>query len=107
MANVQNKDPDWLNKYHTWKLIGNGAWLTIYLDDVFISRIEVDTKNIDTTKLEYPFKGNTCNYWINLAVCGNPHSDSEQFEKPEFPRQYEIDYARIYVVNQRSNNSFR
>src|SRR5665811_1118734 len=54
-------DKDWLKKYHVWKLIGNGQWLTIYLDDVFMSRIELDTKNIDTSKLEYPFKGNTCN----------------------------------------------
>ena len=92
-------DKDWLEKYHVWKLIGNGKWLTIYLDDVFMSRIALDTKNGDTSKLEYPFKGNTCNYWINLAVGGKPHEDLEKFEKTEFPRQYEIDYARIYVMD--------
>ena len=96
-----NADKDWLQKYHIWKLIGNGQWLTVYLDDIFMSRIELDTKNIDTSKLEYPFKGNTCNYWINLAVGGKPHPDIEKFEKTEFPRQYEIDYARIYVMNPR------
>lgn len=92
------KDKDWLKKYHTWKLIGNGKWLTIYLDDVFMSRIALNTKNIDTSKIEYPYKGNLCNYWINLAVGGKPHKDLEKFEKTEFPRQYEIDYARIYVL---------
>ena len=97
-----NADKDWLQKYHVWKLIGNGQWLTVYLDNVFMSRIELDTKNIDTSKLEYPFKGNTCNYWINLAVGGNPHPDLEKFEKTEFPRQYEIDYARIYVMNNKN-----
>lgn len=92
------KDKEWLKKYHIWKLIGNGKWLTIYLDDVFMSRIELDTKNTDTSKREHPFKGNTCNYWINLAVGGKPHPNLDKLEKTEFPRQYEIDYARIYVM---------
>lgn len=90
-------DPDWLQKYHTWKLISNGKYLSVYLDDVFMSRIAVDTKNEDTSVREFPFLGNTCNYWINLAVGGNPHPDEEQLSKTAFPRQYEIDYARIYV----------
>lgn len=90
-------DEDWLQKYHVWKLVGNGKFLTVYLDDVFMSRIALDTKNEDTSQLEYPFKGNTCNYWLNLAVGGNPHPDKDQLSKTTFPRQYEIDYARIYV----------
>ncbi len=63
-----------------------------------MSRIELDTKNGDTSKMEYPYKGNLCNYWINLAVGGKPHPDLDKFEKTMFPRQYEIDYARIYVM---------
>jgi beta-glucanase (GH16 family) len=90
-------DPKWLEKYHVRKLIGNGKFLSVYLDDVFMSRIALDTKNGDTSVREFPFMGNTCNYWINLAVGGNPHEDEEQLSKTEFPRQYEIDYARIYV----------
>ncbi|GLR18908.1 glycoside hydrolase family 16 protein [Portibacter lacus] len=92
-------DKDWLNKYHTWKLIGDGKYLTIYLDDVFMTRIENDTKNLDTSKIKYPFKDNKCNMWINLAIGGNPHPDKEQLSKTEFPRTYEIDYVRIYVKN--------
>lgn len=90
-------DPDWLNKYHTWKLIGDGKWLTVYLDDVFMSRIEVDTKNLDTSKREFPFKGNKCNLWLNLAIGGNPHPDKSKLAKTDMPRRYEIDYARIYI----------
>ena len=90
-------DPEWLQKYHIWKLISNGEFLSVYLDDVFMSRIALETKNEDTSVKEFPFKGNTCNYWINLAVGGNPHPDEEKLTKTEFPRQYEIDYARIYV----------
>lgn len=92
------KDDEWLKKYHTWKLIGDGKFLSIYLDDVFMSRIALDTKNEDTSIREYPFLGNTCNYWINLAVGGNPHPDEAQLAKTTFPRQYEIDYARIYIL---------
>ena len=90
-------DEEWLKKYHVWKLIGNGKYLSVYLDDVFMSRIALDTKNKDTSKLEYPYKGNTCNFWINLAIGGNPHPDLEKLDKTTFPRQYEIDYARIYT----------
>ncbi len=92
------KDDEWLDKYHIWKLISNGKYLSVYLDDVFMSRIALNTKNVDTSVREFPFKGNTCNYWINLAVGGNPHPDEEQLSKTVFPRQYEIDYARIYVL---------
>jgi beta-glucanase (GH16 family) len=91
-------DEEWLQKYHIWKLISNGKFLSVYLDDVFMSRIALDTKNKDTSKLEYPYKGNTCNFWINLAFGGNPHPDIEQLAKTTFPRQYEIDYARIYTM---------
>lgn len=91
-------DSTWLQQYHVWKLIGDGRFLSVYLDDVFMSRIALDTKNEDTSVREYPFMGNTCNYWINLAVGGNPHPDLEKLDQTEFPRQYEIDYARIYVL---------
>ncbi|MEW2922575.1 glycoside hydrolase family 16 protein [Muricauda sp. ANG21] len=90
-------DDKWLKKYHVWKLVGNGKYLSVYLDDVFMTRIALDTKNKDTSEREYPYKGNTCNFWVNLAVGGNPHPDLEKLEKTTFPRQYEIDYARIYV----------
>ena len=90
-------DPEYLQKYHVWKLISNGKFLSVYLDDVFMSRIALNTKNEDTSVREFPFMGNTCNYWVNLAVGGNPHPDEQQLAKTVFPRQYEIDYARIYV----------
>lgn len=91
-------DPNWLQKYHTWKLVGDGKFLSVYLDDVFMSRIALDTKNEDTSVREFPFKGNLCNFWLNLAVGGKPHSDAEKLAKTTFPRMYEIDYARIYIL---------
>jgi len=63
-----------------------------------MSRIALDTRNQDTSVREFPFLGSTCNYWINLAVGGNPHPIEEQLAKTSFPIQYEIDYARIYVL---------
>ncbi len=92
------KDPNWLKKYHTWKLIGDGKFLSVYLDDVLMHQIPIDTKNEDTSVREFPFKGNLCNFWLNLAVGGKPHLDEEKLAKTTFPRQYEIDYARIYIL---------
>lgn len=91
-------DPNWLKKYHTWKLIGYGKFLSVYLDDVLMHQIPLDTKNEDTSVREFPFKGNLCNFWLNLAVGGKPHPDLEKLAVTTFPRQYEIDYARIYVL---------
>ena len=91
-------DPNWLQKYHTWKLIGDGTYLSVYLDDVFMSRIALNTKNEDNSVREFPFKGNLCNFWLNLAVGGKPHPDAEKLAKTTFPRTYEIDYARIYIL---------
>jgi beta-glucanase (GH16 family) len=91
-------DPNWLQKYHTWKLIGDGKFLSVYLDDVLMSKIALDTKNEDTSVREFPFEGNLCNFWINLAVGGKPHPDLEKLAETIFPRQYEIDYARIYIL---------
>ena len=92
------KDPKWLEKYHTWKLIGDGKFLSVYLDDVLMHQISLDTKNDDSSVREFPFKGNLCNFWINLAIGGKPHQDLKKLAKTTFPRQYEIDYARIYVL---------
>ena len=91
-------DPKWVEKYHVWKLIGNGTMLSVFLDDVLMSEIALDTQNEDTSVRKFPFKGNLCNFWINLAVGGKPHPDLEKFEKTTFPRHYEIDYARIYTM---------
>ncbi len=90
-------DPDWLSKYHIWKLVGDGEWLTIYLDDIFMSKIAINTKNINTSEREYPFKGNDCNFWLNLAIGGKPHPDKDKLAQTDLPRTYEVDYARIYV----------
>lgn len=93
-----NNDPKWLEKYHIWKLISDGKMLSVFLDDVLMHQIPLETKNEDTSVREFPFKGNLCNFWINLAVGGNPHSDLKKLEKTTFPRYYEIDYARIYIL---------
>lgn len=90
------QDSNWLEKYHVWKLVGDGKNLSVYLDDVLLSKINLDIKNRDTSVRKFPFMGNTCNLWLNLAVGGDPHPNNEQLEMTSFPRTYEIDYVRIY-----------
>lgn len=86
------RDPDWPEKFHTWKMDWNKHFIKIYLDDKLMNTIDLSkTTNPDGSnpflKPQYLL--------LNLAIGatgGNP-------ENTGFPIKYEVDYVRYYKKN--------
>lgn len=87
------KDPNWADKFHVWKMDWNKDALKIYLDDELINDIPVSS-------IKNGFDGNYTNpmqqphyFLLDLAI-GGDHGGP--LDKSALPLRYEIDYVRIY-----------
>ncbi len=83
------KDPDWPNKFHVWKMDWTEDHIKLYLDDELLNEVDLQkTVNPDGFN---PF--HQPHYiLLNLAIGGNGGDPSGS----EFPRTYEVDYVRVY-----------
>jgi len=92
LSNFTKNDPDWVKKFHVWRMDWNEDSIKLFIDDVIINtRSLTETVNPDGFN---PFK--QPHYLLmNLALGengGNPSSAN-------FPIRYEIDYVRVYQKN--------
>jgi beta-glucanase (GH16 family) len=84
-------DPNWVKKFHIWRMDWTPKSIQLYLDDVLLNNTPIsETINPDGsnpfTKPQYLL--------LNLAIGGNGGDPI----KTKFPIRYEIDYARIYQI---------
>jgi beta-glucanase (GH16 family) len=86
------KDADWPNKFHIWKMDWTEASIKLYLDDELLNEIDLTrTLNADGYN---PF--HQPHYiLLNLAIGGNGGDPSGT----TFPKKYEVDYVRVYQKN--------
>jgi len=83
------KDPDWIKKFHIWKMDWTPEFIKIYLDDELLhTTLLTETINPDGFN---PFQ-HPQYLLLNLAIGGNG-GDPEQ---SSFPVRYEVDYVRVY-----------
>ena len=83
------KDPDWPNKFHVWKMHWTEDFIRLYLDGELLN--EVDLRKTFNPDGFNPF--HQSHYiLLNLAIGANGGNPS----KTEFPRKYKVDYVRIY-----------
>jgi len=83
------KDPDWIKKFHIWKMDWTSEFIKIYLDDELLhTTLLTETINPDGFN---PFQ-HPQYLLLNLAIGGNG-GDPEQ---SSFPVRYEVDYVRVY-----------
>ncbi len=83
------KDPDWVRKFHIWRMDWDAYSINLYLDDELLNTIDVEkTKNKEGFT---PFN-NPHYLLLNLAIGSNGGDPS----KSNFPITYEIDYVRVY-----------
>ncbi len=84
-----DKDPDWTNKYHIWRMEWTPTAIELYLDDYLLNRTSLDeTINPDGYR---PFTEEQY-LLLNLALGSNGGDPTDT----TFPLQYEIDYVRVY-----------
>ena len=83
------KDPDWVNKYHIWKMEWTKDYIKLHLDGELLNEVDL-SKTINPDGFN-PFQ-QPHYLLLNLAIGGNGGDPS--FTK--FPRKYLVDYVRIY-----------
>ena len=90
---VNSLGPDWVDSYHTWTLDWDKNRMSIYVDDIFLNDVDLNTTINGSAKCpgQNPFQ--QPHYIIlNLAIGSNGGDPSGT----EFPNSYLVDYVRIY-----------
>lgn len=86
------KDEDWGNQFHVWRMDWDEQSIKLYLDDELLNEICLnETINGSLGDYKNPFK-QPHYLLLNLAIGssgGTPNRDA-------FPLKYEIDYVRLY-----------
>lgn len=84
------KDPDWITKFHIWRMEWTESYIKIFLDDEMINEVSLNaTVNPDGFN---PFRQPHF-LLLNLAIGGNNGGDPIPSTKRI---TYEIDYVRVY-----------
>jgi beta-glucanase (GH16 family) len=88
------KDPNWLEKFHIWRMDWDEKAIKIYLDDELLNDINIThTKNPNGFN---PFHQEHY-FLLNLAI-GGDNGGNPSLSK--FPITYEVDYVRVYQKKQ-------
>jgi beta-glucanase (GH16 family) len=83
------KDSDWPNKFHVWKMEWTEDYIKLHLDGELLNEVDLSkTTNPDGFN---PFQ-QPHYILLNLALGSNGGDPSST----EFPRKYKVDYVRIY-----------
>ena len=88
-----DKDPDWADKFHVWRMDWDEHAIRLYLDDELLNETLLeDTKNGSIGNYTNPF--HQPHYiLLNLAIGGQNGGTPDD---SAFPLFYEIDYVRVY-----------
>lgn len=89
LAHFTQKDPEWVKKFHVWRMDWTKDSITLYLDDELLNATSLNsTINADgTNAFAHPQY-----LLLNLALGGNG-GEPVNAEKPV---SYEVDYVRVY-----------
>ncbi|WP_240676249.1 glycoside hydrolase family 16 protein [Botryobacter ruber] len=88
-ATFLQKDPDWPDKFHVWKMDWTEDYIRLYLDGELLNEIDINTSaNPDGF---HPFR-QPHYLLLNLALGSN---GGDPVNTP-FPKTYEVDYVRVY-----------
>jgi beta-glucanase (GH16 family) len=89
LSDFTGKDPQWVKKFHVWRMDWGKDSITIYLDDQLLNTVLIaETVNPDGFN---PFL-QPHYILLNLALGANGGDPS----KTPFPIKYEVDYVRVY-----------
>jgi beta-glucanase (GH16 family) len=94
-----DKDPDWANKFHVWRMDWDETAIRLYLDDELLNETLLsETVNGSVGNNTNPFK-QPHYILLNLAIGGDNGGTPDD---AAFPLQYEIDYVRVYqhIINE-------
>jgi beta-glucanase (GH16 family) len=92
------KDPNWADKFHIWRMDWDKEFIRIYLDDELLNEIDISktfNEGYDGNR-ENPFANDVVGFkhylLLNLAIGSNGGEPDDS----QFPLRYYIDYVRVY-----------
>ena len=92
------KDTNWADKFHIWRMDWDKEFIRIYLDDELLNEIALSktfNEGFEGNR-ENPFANNVVGFGhyllINLAIGSNGGDPDDS----QFPLRYYIDYVRVY-----------
>jgi beta-galactosidase len=92
-SHFTEKDKDWGDKFHTWRMDWDEEAIRLYLDDELLNETLLrDTYNGAGGNYSNPFR-QPHYILLNLALGGQ---NGGQPDTTAFPMKYEIDYVRVY-----------
>ena len=93
-SHFTNKDPNWADKFHIWRMDWDEEAIKIYLDDELLNEIPL-SKTINEGGNGEGFNPFTQEQFIllNLAMGGN---NGGPIDDSVLPLIYEVDYVRVY-----------
>ena len=91
-----NNDANWLDKFHIWTLDWNENRMSIYIDDVLLNEVDLNTTLNGTAVCpgDNPFRKKQY-LLLNLALGAAGGSVTNL----TFPTQYIVDYVRVYQLD--------
>ena len=89
LSEFTKKDPDWVKKFHVWRMDWDENDISLFIDNVLINSTSL-TETINPDGIN-PFK-QPHYILLNLALGGNGGDPA----KAAFPIKYEVDYVRVY-----------
>ena len=91
-----DRDPEWADKFHIWRMDWDETAIKLYLDDELLNEIPLsETVNVSIGSGTNPFRRPQY-LLLNLAVGG---LNGGMIDDKEMPMRYEIDYVRVYQRN--------
>ena len=107
LSEFVDKDSEWANKYHIWRMDWDEKSIRLYLDDELLNEIEMSKTTNGGGGLDDWWRGSWRNpftdpgndgenfgqqIFLNLALGGNGGTP----DVSKFPLEYHIDYVRVY-----------
>jgi beta-glucanase (GH16 family) len=91
------KDPEWGNRFHVWRMDWTEEYISLYLDDELLNQVPL-SKTVNPQTEFFPVEGynpfTKPHYLLlNLALGG---INGGSLADTPFPCRYEIDYVRVY-----------
>ncbi len=97
-----DKDSDWADKFHTWRMDWDEDFINLYLDDELLNSIpHSNTVNGAVGKGSNPFR-NPQYLLLNLALGGD---NGGKIDDSALPMKYEVDYVRVYKKKPRRTSA--
>jgi len=107
LSHFTQTDPQWVTKFHVWRMDWDELFIKLYLDDELMNTIDLSltTNASGPAKGKNPFSNDIADFGmyilLNLAIgqSGGIPDDSQ------FPLQYYIDYVRVYSRDGKSGQT--